>query len=122
VTSTFVLINLRLVRFRRVFLLNNILHRSTRLAPIPLSFTLANKFSRRIVYCLRLDSDFSTRLNACGRRVVPKCQNDHNCLDGLPGYLTQFTTHPFVHQGQFYIEKRLHFWHSCYTQWFRPLK
>lgn len=118
-SSTFVSINKKLVRFGRTFPLNNILHRSTRLAPFPLSFILANIFTRRIIYRFRLDSrclpDYCLRVSGS-----PKHSNDHSWLDGLPGYLTLFTTHPFVHQSQFYIEKCLRFECSYYYVRFRP--
>jgi len=44
---------------------------------------------------------------ACGYSVSLNIQNNHRWLGGLPGYLTLFTTHPFVHQSQFCIERCL---------------
>jgi len=42
--------------------------------------------------------------------LISTSQNNHSLLGGLPGYLTLFTTHPFVHQSQFCIERCLHQW------------
>lgn len=90
-----------------------------RACAISLKFHFANVLTRRIVYRLRLDTCVSTYSYNCQRTVVQH-HNDHRWLNGLPGYLTLFTTHSYVFQSQSCMEKSLRLEHSYYSFRFRP--